>query len=76
MNPFANRSDILTCCVDIITFHIELYFSSLLTNHNFFISIVGLRPVFTKQALMNRQNPKVYSVFKNLLEEEVTKVYK
>ena len=54
----------------------ELYFSSLITVYNFFISIVGLRPVFTKQALMNRQNPKVYSVFKNLLEEEVTKVYK
>lgn len=33
--------------------------------------IVGLPPVFTKQALLNRQNPKVYSAFANILDEKV-----
>lgn len=33
--------------------------------------IVGLRPVFTKQALLNRQNPKIYNVFVNILGEKV-----
>ena len=37
----------------------------------FFYRIVGLPPVFTKQALLNRQNPKIYEVFSNILGEKV-----
>ena len=33
--------------------------------------IVGLPPVFTKQALLNRQNPKVYTAFANILGVKV-----
>ena len=36
-----------------------------------FYRIVGLPPVFTKQALLNRQNPKIYDAFANILGEKV-----
>ena len=32
---------------------------------------MGLPPVFTKQALLNRQNSKVYDAFANILDEKV-----
>jgi hypothetical protein len=32
--------------------------------------ILGYLPVFTKQSFMNRQNPKIYSVFSHLLQRK------
>ena len=50
-----------------------LYFFILILHYinTIHFRIVGLHPAFTKQALLNRQNPKIYNVFANILGEKV-----